>query len=355
MDELFLKQALSLALPRLGFCAPNPAVGAVLARGDRVIAQGYHTACGAPHAEIEALKIAGAQAQGATLYITLEPCCHWGKTPPCTDQIIQSGVSRVVFAYQDPNPAVNGKGMTRCLQAGIECLHLPVSEITAFYRPYRFWVENHRPWVTCKMAITLDGKIALQSGKPLPLTGKKLAMVTHQGRSQSDAILTTIQTILMDNPSLNVRLNEPESVQAKPLYILDTQARLPLNANIFNTSDFITVLHGKSAPTNRLQALQQQGAHLIQIAETVQGLDLPQVLKTLGSAGHHQCWVEAGGKLFASLYTQQLIQQLLLYISTQTLADTGYNAFMQAMDFRQAKSIAWKSLEEEAYCEVHWE
>src|SRR3990167_3956342 len=204
---LQMQQALSLAQSQRGCCAPNPAVGAVIVKEGQVISTGTHLGSGHPHAEIEALKSLGDQAKGATLIVTLEPCCHFGKTPPCTDQIIKSGIGEVYFVLLDPNPVVAGKGVTALKKAGIRCELIDLPEIRAFYESYIYWINNHRPWVTAKMALSLDGKIAGPDRVSVNITGKALQQLTHQYRQKSDALLTTINTIIHDNPQLNVRLD----------------------------------------------------------------------------------------------------------------------------------------------------
>src|SRR3990167_2136538 len=166
-----LKQALSLAESQRGFCAPNPSVGALVVKEGELIAEGVHRGPMKPHAEVEAIHHAGNQAEGASLYVTLEPCCHWGRTPPCTDLIVKSRIKAVYYAFQDPNPKVAGQGAKQLQAAGIECHSVELPEVTDFYRSYHYWIREGRPWVTAKLAISLDGKIAGPHGEPVSLTG----------------------------------------------------------------------------------------------------------------------------------------------------------------------------------------
>ena len=176
VHQQYLKQALALALTRKGYCAPNPSVGAVIVKQGNIIGSGFHWASGFPHAEVVALEgLTPDETDGATIYGTLEPCCHWGKTPPCTDRLIQHHFAKVIYGLSDPNPDVAGKGVAALAEVGIVCEQLTLPEITAFYESYQFWWKYRRPRVIAKLAVSLDGKIALSSGKPISLTGATVA------------------------------------------------------------------------------------------------------------------------------------------------------------------------------------
>ncbi len=188
ISDQYIKKTLTLAEQRRGFCAPNPAVGAVVVKNEKIIGSGAHQQCGEPHAEVLALQAAGEAARGATLYVSLEPCCHWGRTPPCSELIIQSGISAVYYAYRDPNPAVAGQGAEKLRAAGIDCHYVAMPEADDFYASYYYWTEHHRPRVTAKIALSLDSKIAGVNGQPLTITGVPLQQYTHHGRQHSDAL-----------------------------------------------------------------------------------------------------------------------------------------------------------------------
>lgn len=329
----YLSQALQLAALRRGFCAPNPAVGALLVKGNEILAQGYHLGSGHSHAEVEVLTPLGIEhSQGATLYVTLEPCCHWGKTPPCTELIIKQGIKKVFYGYADPNPLVAGKGAQQLREAGIECQLLNMDSITDFYRSYAHWWQYKTPWVTAKIALSLDGKIAGPQGNPVAITGAALQNFTHQWRKQSDAILTSAKTINADNPQLNVRLNG--QTFRKPIYILDTHLSLSLNAQIFKTAEKIIIFHGPQIAAARLTALQALNAQCVAIPVDASGLNLSAVIKYIGNAGVHDLWVEAGGKCFAALITQKLVQRSFIYQSEKSLGTAAQAAF--ATDFNLA-------------------
>jgi len=342
-DHSVLLQILQAAESRRGFCAPNPAVGAAVVRDGRILARGRHFAAGHPHAEVEALQQLDKEAlQGASLYVTLEPCCHQGKTAACTDLIIASGIKRVVFSMMDPNPLVAGKGMKALQAAGIDCQHVPLSEITEFYRSYVFWQEHQRPFVTLKLAISADHKIAGEHGSPVTITGKNCETLTHQFRLDSDAILTTAQTIISDDPQMNVRI--ADKVISKPVYILDTKCRLPLNARVLKTAASVTVYHADHCEEKKIKALEEQGVHCVPVPIYDQGLNLDVVLDDIGAEGVHDLWVEAGAQCFHAFYQGQLAQCVILYRSQKILGEHAVPAFLAPMDF---KNFAWQEYGED--------
>lgn len=344
-DNDYLYQALSLAKMRKGFCAPNPSVGAVVVKNGKILSTGYHIAAGYPHAEVEALKPLGKKAQGATLYVTLEPCSHWGRTPPCVEAILESGVKKVFYAYQDPNPQVAGKGAQRLLDSGILCQQISLVEIDQFYQSYGWWCKTKLPFVTAKLAISLDGKIAGPHGEPQQLTGKELQTFTHQYRQQADAILTSVQTILKDNPALNVRLTDPPI--GKALYIIDRQLRMPTSAQIIKTAKNITLFYDPVFMNNHLIELQELAIQCQPISA------LGDIMHFIGEQGVHDLWVEAGGRLFTALLEAKLVQKVLIYVAPKVLGIDAINAFPTSQNlFAQARSIQWQIVGEDVCCNV---
>ncbi len=352
--SIFLDQALQLAQQRRGFCAPNPAVGAVLVKNNQIIATSTHWAAGHPHAEQVLLEQVGAAVRDTTLYVTLEPCCHWGKTPPCTDLLIAAGIKEVYFAATDPNPAVAGKGALALRNAGIICESIDHSAINAFYQSYYFWRQHQRPYVTAKLAMSLDGKIAGNQGQPIAITGKELQKFTHSCRQNADAILTTAKTIIQDDPSLNIRFND--QVIGKPLYILDSELRLPLTAKIWRTATAITLFHGPNVMPQRLNALKAQGARCIAVAKTDNGLALANVLDKIGADGIHDLWVEAGGRCFQALCEEKLVQQGLIYIAPRWLGADAQSAFSNKIEvlLQSATSIQWQNCGQDVISKISW-
>jgi diaminohydroxyphosphoribosylaminopyrimidine deaminase / 5-amino-6-(5-phosphoribosylamino)uracil reductase len=351
-DVIYLRKALELAKIHRGFCAPNPAVGAVIVRSGLVVAAGYHTGAGQPHAEIDALrKLPEGGARGATIYITLEPCCHFGRTPPCTDAIKKAGIKRVVYGYRDPDP-VAGKGEAVLAAVGISCEHIHLPEINNFYHSYQYWHSTKKPFLTAKIALSLDGKIAGKNSEPVKITGNALNELTHYSRKKSDAILTTSVTILQDDPQLNVRSNG--QIFAKPLYILDTDLRTPLTAKVFTTTKSITIFHQEHADAARLAALTKAGARCIAVPLGVKGLALEPVIKQIGEDGVHDVWIEAGGKCFAAFSTQGLLQRAIIYIGSTWIGE-GKSAFEDgfSLDSLQSSNLRWLQFGRDVMCEIN--
>ncbi len=353
-DKHFLNLALTQAKINKGFCSPNPSVGALIVdKNNNILAEAYHQGPGLPHAEIAALKILDFKVPAdSTMYVTLEPCCHWGRTPPCCDAIIQSGVKRVVYAYQDPNPLVSGKGAEILKAAGIKCDYIELPSIHEFYRSYRHWQLTKQPFVTAKIALSLNGAIAHANGDPVQITGEALKEFTHQSRKSADAILTTIETVIHDDPQLNVRMKNV--TLAKPIYILDSSLRLPLNAKLFKTAKSITVLHGSHINKEKLKQLIDQGVKCIELTQTPYGLDLHQAITVIGQQGVHDLWIEAGGTCFAHFISEKLLQQAYIYISLRWL-NHGKIAFPTGISLGEgSQTITWRQFGNDVLCDIQF-
>lgn len=324
-------QALDFARTRRGFCAPNPAVGAVIVGDGKVLSVGRHWAAGHPHAEVDAIsQLTAKQLQGASIFVTLEPCCHHGRTPPCTELIIRSGITQVFYSQADPNPQVAGKGAQQLHAAGLVCERHEVPEISEFYASYLYWTQTKRPFCTAKLAISADHKIAGPNSEPVAITGAECQQFTFKQRLHCDALLTSATTIINDDPQLNVRLTEQPV--SKPVYIIDSRCRLPLSSKIFTTASVVTVLHANDVPQERVIALQQRGAickavTLTQDNADPQHLSLLEVMDFIGQQGVHDLWVEAGGCLFQALVEQGLVQKMLIYQSNRRLGNDATPAF----------------------------
>lgn len=348
--------ALELARTGKGYCAPNPCVGAVVVKEGSVIATGYHRGSGYPHAEVEALKqLSFALSCHADVYVTLEPCCHHGKTPPCTDAIIQSGIRQVFYGLKDPDYRVSGKGIAILEAAGIICTYLPLPEINAFYQSYCYWQKYKKPYVTAKLALSADGKIAGVGGKPVKISGAKAALFTHQQRHQADALLTTARTIGCDNPQLNVRL--PDKIGQKAVYVLDRTLSIPATAQIFATAKSLTLFHSNKVCENRIAHYRNQGAICIEVPEMNEQplLAWETVLSELGKAGIHDLWVEAGGRCFESLILANCLQKAYLYFSPNYLGVESQSAFSAEQNlFANVQEITWQVLGGDAVCQLTW-
>jgi diaminohydroxyphosphoribosylaminopyrimidine deaminase/5-amino-6-(5-phosphoribosylamino)uracil reductase len=349
LDSYYLSLALEQAKQYRGFCAPNPAVGAIIvSEAGELLATGSHKGPGLPHAEIDALSKLEYSTLNATIYVTLEPCCHYGRTPPCTEALIQSGIKRVVYAYRDPNPIVAGNGELALQAAGLLCEHISLSEINDFYKSYHSWHITNKPTITAKIALTLDGKIADENSQPIKITGDQMNAYTHHQRRVHDAILTTAKTIEADNPQLNVR--SQNEVFRKPLYVLDTLLTIPLNSKVFTSTKSITLFHSELAPKANKEKLIALGARCIEVKLHLEKLDLTEIVAQIGKDGIHDLWIEAGGKCFSAFVSQQLVHRALIYIAPHSIGD-GLSAFQSdfvAMLLKQEKH--WEQIGQDVLC-----
>ena len=318
----FLKLALNVAAQYRGRCAPNPAVGAVLVKNNEVIATGVHRGPGSFHAERDLLSQAITITDDMTLYVTLEPCRHHGRTPPCTDIIIEKNIHRVVFAHKDINANVATGGQQILKDAGVQCEQHIVPEVEVFYRPYDYWHQTHMPFVTAKLALSKDEKIAGENGAFAQITGDIAKQLTHQLRLENDAILTTAETVIKDDPQLNCRLLN--QTIAKPIYILDRRLRVPKTARVFSAASKIYLLHA------RKNSDQQSTDKIIyqRLPDVLGRLDWQSVLKFIAKEGVQSLWVESGGEAFESLYDSGFLNAAYLYQANKTLGAQAMPAFM---------------------------
>ncbi|MFE4351904.1 bifunctional diaminohydroxyphosphoribosylaminopyrimidine deaminase/5-amino-6-(5-phosphoribosylamino)uracil reductase RibD [Peribacillus butanolivorans] len=319
-DQYYMKLALDLAASAKGKTNPNPVVGAVIVKDGVIAGTGIHRKAGEPHAEVHAFKMAGDYAENATLYVTLEPCSHYGKTPPCANLVKESGVRRVVVATQDPNPEVAGRGISILRDAGIEVV-VGVLEKEAQRLNERF-IHNmitNRPFVISKYAMTLDGKLATHTGHSKWITGEESRHSVHLLRDEVDAILIGIGTVLADNPSLTTRL--PEGGGKNPIrIILDSELRVPLDANIVQVSDAKTVIvTHENASVDKIAALSEKGIEFIIVPKTDAGLDLRILMEELYKKGITDVLLEGGSEVNASFLRAGLIDKYLIYVAPKLL------------------------------------
>ena len=310
----FMREALLLARNAQGRTSPNPMVGAVLVKEGRIIGAGWHRKAGEPHAEIHALRMAGDLAKGATLYVTLEPCSHRGRTGPCAKALVRAGIRRAVIAMKDPNPKVAGRGIHLLQEAGIEVsLGLCEAEARALNRAYLTWIEKQRPYVLLKMAMTLDGKIATGKGTARAITGEAAQKKVHHWRDCFDAILVGLGTVLADDPRLTTRGLDGGKNPVR--IVLDSKARIPLTAKILQDGAAPTwIAVTKSAPPARVQALQATGAEVLQVGDGAR-VDLPFLLKTLAQRDILSLLVEGGGETHFSFLRAGLFDRVAAFIA----------------------------------------
>ena len=328
-DQRFMALALSLGRRGLGRTSPNPAVGAIVVRDGEIVGRGWTQPGGRPHAEIEALRRAGAAARGATLYVTLEPCSHHGKSPPCADAVITAGVSRVVSAMEDPNPEVAGAGHARLRDAGIAVeIGIGAALASRDHAGHIRRLKDGRPHVMLKLAISADGKVAAAGRRPIAITGERVRDRVHLLRAQHDAIIIGIGTVLADDPLLTCRL--PGMAKNSPLrVVLDGGLRLPKESRLVRTARDtpLLVITGDGAPRAAESALRRQGVDVVQTIQMAAKLDLAAVLKLLAARGITRLMVEGGPTLAAALIAADLVDEAILFHSGVVIGDDGVKAF----------------------------
>lgn len=309
-DEIYMEEALKLALGGAGRVSPNPLVGCVITRGDKIIGRGWHGRYGGPHAEVEAVADAGC-AEGAEVFVNLEPCSHYGKTPPCADMLIKNGVSRVVIGMKDPNPKVNGAGEARLRAAGIEVVSGVLEErCKRINRGFIFSVREKRPYVTLKIAASLDGKIALEDGSSKWITGAESRRGVHAMRAASDAVLTGIGTVLADDPLLTVR----DAPGRTPLrVVLDRDLRIPEDAGIMDVSAGpVLIITGCGADESKAARLAALGVGVERL-DCQADQEIDAVLSILHKKGVNYLMVEAGAGVTGAFLSARRADELALF------------------------------------------
>lgn len=324
-DYRYMARALTLARRGLYSTDPNPRVGCVLVKDGVIVGEGWHARAGDAHAEINALDRAGAVARGATTYVTLEPCCHYGRTPPCTDALLQAGVARIVAAMPDPNPRVAGQGLALLQAAGVavEC-GLLEAEARALNPGFIQRMTTGRPWVRVKLAMSLDGRTALAAGESRWLTGEAARQDVQRLRARASALLTGIGTVLVDDPSLNVRL--PGATRQPLRVILDTRLRTPPTAQTLRLPGTVlicTAVHDAIAQA----PLRAAGAEIAVVPHADRGLDLHAILTELVHRECNEVHVECGPTLAGALLQAGLIDELVVYLAPLLLGDKARGLF----------------------------
>lgn len=323
-DAAYMRGAVRLARRGEGRTSPNPLVGAVLVKGDKVIARGYHTRAGAPHAEVVALRKAGSAARGATLYVNLEPCAHHGRTPPCVDALVEAGVARVVVGMIDPNPLVNGRGIKRLRKAGVEVESgVLVEECEALNEAFVCAIRQGRPLVTLKSALTLDGRVATRTGDARWVSGSESREAGHRMRATHDVIMVGVGTVLADDPQLTCRAakggRDPMRV------IVDSQLRTPPRAKIVRAVDGsrapTVIITTRRAPAERLRLLEEAGAEVLRVNSRRGRVLLLAGLYALKQRGVLSVLVEGGPTFAGGLWKERLVDRVETFIAPKVLGD----------------------------------
>ncbi|HEX4129879.1 MAG TPA: bifunctional diaminohydroxyphosphoribosylaminopyrimidine deaminase/5-amino-6-(5-phosphoribosylamino)uracil reductase RibD [Pirellulales bacterium] len=324
LDAWHMTRALELARHGLGSVDPNPMVGCVIARGAEVIGEGWHHRFGAAHAEIEALAVAGARAASATVYVTLEPCCHAGKTPPCTRALIAAGVERVVAAMRDPFPAVAGQGLAELAAAGIAVESgLLEAEARRLNAPYLKLIEHGRPWIIAKWAMTLDGRIATRTGSSRWISNEASRRVAHALRGRVDAILVGVGTAAIDDPLLTAR---PPGARTAVRIVLDSEARLGPNSKLVATAPEVPliVVAAADAPAERCQRLRDAGCEVLNFApRSARGERFAALLDELGRRRMTNLLVEGGSQVLGHLFDSGNVDEVHVVIAPKCVGGSG--------------------------------
>ncbi len=324
-DPVYMAQALALAAKGRFTSDPNPRVGCVVVNNNKVVGSGWHRRAGEAHAEVLALEAAGADAKGATVYVSLEPCCHHGRTPPCTEALLAAGVSEVVFGLEDPNPRVRGQGAAWLRDHGITVRQGPLgAEALSLNRGFVSRMTRGRPYLTAKLAVSLDGKTALASGESQWITGEAARADVHLQRAQSSVILTASGTVLADDPRLTARLEDPAiPVQQPQVVVIDSRLRVPTSAQVFAAGAPLVFTCATDAAAQ--QRVRQAGGCLE--VQTGEQIDLQAMMERLAELGHNDVWVEAGAGLNGGLVAAGLVDEFVLYYAPTLLGSDGRGMF----------------------------
>lgn len=338
-----MARALALAEQGRYTTHPNPRVGCVIVRGGEVVGEGFHARAGEPHAEVLALRQAGARARGADVYVTLEPCCHQGRTGPCTEALVAAQVKRVVAAMKDPNPKVAGEGLAALERAGIATESGPHGEAAArLNRGFVSRMARGRPWVTLKLAMSLDGRTAMASGESRWISGEAARADVHRLRAEAGAVLTGVNTVLSDDPELTVRDFKPPELRQPDRIVVDTQLRAPAGARVWD-GGARRIAIAVRPPADRVEALRRKGVEVVLAGTTEgRGVDLASALATLARMEVNEVLVESGRTLAGALLQARLVDELVVYAAPSLLGDEarglvhlpGLSKLAQRLQFR---------------------
>lgn len=357
----WMQRALRLARRGEGRVEPNPMVGCVLVRGDRIVGEGWHRHFGGPHAEVWALRKSGASARGATAFVTLEPCHRFGKTPPCTQALIAAGVARVVAAVKDPNPLINGRGLRQLREAGVATsVGLCADEARDLLAPFWSLMVRRRPWIIAKWAQTLDGRLATATGESKWISGPDARRQVHQLRGRVDAVMVGIETVLTDDPLLTCRDAPRRRTAAR--VVLDSRLRLPLTSKLVRTiGDAPLIVYASpDAGVRKEQRLSDSGAQVIRVPRTGRFLSLSSVLDDLGRRSMSRVLVEGGPAVIGSMLDQRLCDEAHVYIRAAWLGDARAAGLVLSRPARRMSqavgptSVRWERVGDDVCCRMRW-
>ena len=331
-DQEYMSLALQLAAKGCGWVAPNPMVGAVIVKDGRIIGQGYHEVYGGPHAERNALTSCIESPEGATMYVTLEPCCHYGKQPPCINAILEAGIRHVVIGSTDPNPLVAGEGIRLLREQGIEVTeNILLEQCTKLNEVFFYYICTKQPFVVMKYAMTMDGKIAAYTGNAQWITGETARKHVHQQRHRYSGIMVGINTVLADDPLLNCRI---EGGKNPVRIICDTNLRTPLSSQVVTTAEKIpTIIATCSRDDEKYTAYLNMGCRIMPVTEQEGHINLKVLMEQLGQIGVDSILLEGGGTLNWSALQSGIVQKVLTYIAPKLLGGSGAKTPIEGIGF----------------------
>ncbi|KUO78922.1 MAG: bifunctional diaminohydroxyphosphoribosylaminopyrimidine deaminase/5-amino-6-(5-phosphoribosylamino)uracil reductase [Desulfosporosinus sp. BRH_c37] len=348
-DEMFMKKALDLAVKSLGRTSPNPVVGCVIVRDEQIIGEGYHLKAGTPHAEVHALAAAGEQACDATAYVTLEPCSHFGRTPPCADALIRAGIKRVVVAMKDPNPLVSGRGIARLREAGIQVdVGLLSTEASLINEVFVKVITTGLPFVVYKTAMTLDGKIATETGDSRWVSTEASRQYVHQLRNRYDVILAGSETVIQDDPALTCRL---PSGQDPVRLIIDGKLRIAENAQVLSSSAHspCVIATTQAASHEKIERLNHLERVEVWQYDTLRYVPLEKLLRDLVRHGWTSVLLEGGGRLAGTLIQERQVDKIEFFIAPKLVGGDGPSPLSGLHIKCMAEAIAIKELHLDMY------
>ncbi len=340
-----MQRALELAEKAKGFTSPNPMVGAVIVKDDKIIGEGYHHKCGEAHAEVDAFNNATESVEGATMYVTLEPCSHTGKTPPCADRIIKEKIARVVVGATDPNPLVSGRGIKKMQDADIAVSYgLLADESIQLNEVFMKYIVDKKPFVVYKSATTLDGKIATAKGESQWISSESSRNQVHMLRHYLSGIMVGINTVISDNPMLNCRV---EGCTSPVRIIVDSSLKIPVESNIIQTADkYRTIIATLQSDTCiKAEMLKQMGAEVIAIKEKDARVDLNSLVEKLGEMGIDSILLEGGGTLAFSAFNQGIVDKVIYYIAPKIFGGVNAKTSVEGNGFDKiSESVKLKNI-----------
>jgi len=336
----YMELAMKLAEKGKGHVSPNPLVGCIVVKRNRIVGKGWHRKYGDAHAEVNALNEAGKKARGATLYVTLEPCSHWGKTPPCTERIVEAGVSEVIIGMMDPNPVVSGAQELKLRGIKIKTGILE-PDIKKQNEQFIKYMKVKRPFVLVKAAMSLDGKIATRTGHSKYITGKEARIYVHKLRAEMDAVMVGINTVLKDNPQLNTRMVRGRNPF---IIIVDSHLRIPPNAKLFHDPLKVIIATSSQAPKAKVKQLLHKGVKVLVLRQKRGRIDLDELMKELGKMEIASVMIEGGAELNAEAIKSKIVDKILFFISPKMIGN-GLGAIGDLGITKVDRSIKLKNID----------